>query len=222
MRDIRTLLLVVAALALAFLTAGCANRRQTRTLEAIPEPPPSPVAEPTQPEEAQPQVQATDTIVKIETSKGDIIAKLYDEKAPITAGNFLLLVDGGFYDGLTFHRYDPGFCIQGGDPQGDGFGGPGFSIPLEVSPDLKHDRGVLSMARSREPDSAGSQFFICLGDAHRVGFLDGDYAAFGKVAEGMEVVNSIRIGDKIKTITIRSESPYAADARKAAEQARIH
>ncbi|MCD6359509.1 MAG: peptidylprolyl isomerase [Armatimonadetes bacterium] len=172
-------------------------------------------------EEGAAVTESSDTVVKIATDKGDIVCRIFDEKAPITAGNFLLLVDKGFYDGLTFHRVDPGFVIQGGDPEGNGLGGPGFSIPLEVSEDLKHDRGVLSMARATNPDSAGSQFFICLGDAQRVGFLDMQYAVFGKVIEGMDVVDRIAIGDRMTKVSIESESPYADAARAKAEKARI-
>ena len=217
-----TTVLILVALALAVAIVGCGKREQVQTPEAPPEPPPATtMTEPTQPGEGETEMAAADTVVKIETSRGDIVAKLFDEEAPITAGNFLLLIDRGFYDGLTIHRVDRGFVIQGGDPNGDGFGGPGFSIPLEVSEGLKHDRGVLSMARADPPDSAGSQFFICLGNAQRVGLLDMHYAVFGKVTEGMDVVDKIQIGDVIKKITIESESPHANDARKAAEQARI-
>ncbi len=166
------------------------------------------------------------TIVRIETERGDIVAELFDETMPITAGNFLLLVDEGFYDGLTFHRVEPGFVIQGGDPHGDGSGGPGFSIPLETNPQVAHDRGILSMARTMDPDSAGSQFFICLGGPDSVGHLDPGpgnpgYAAFGRVIEGMDVVDAIRIGDRMVKVTIESESPYADAAREAARQARV-
>ena len=119
--------------------------------------------------------------------------ELYPETAPITCENFEKLVKQGFYDGLTFHRIIPGFMIQGGDPEGTGMGGPGWNIKGEFSSngvknDLKHTRGVISMARSMRPDSAGSQFFIMHEDAPH---LDGQYAAFGKVVEGIEVVDEI-------------------------------
>ncbi len=118
---------------------------------------------------------------------------LYPEIAPISCENFEKLVNQGFYDGLTFHRVIPGFMIQGGCPEGTGMGGPGWTIKGEfaangVKNDLKHTRGVLSMARSMMPDSAGSQFFIMHEDAPH---LDGSYAAFGKVIEGMEAVDEI-------------------------------
>ena len=132
-------------------------------------------------------------IVTIETNKGTIQVELYPEIAPNTVRNFLSLVHKGFYDGTIFHRVIPGFMIQGGDPQGTGMGGPGYSIRGEFSANgfennLKHTRGVLSMARAMHPDSAGSQFFLMVEDAPH---LDGQYAAFGKVVSGMEVVDKI-------------------------------
>lgn len=119
--------------------------------------------------------------------------ELYPETAPITVENFIKLVRDGFYDGLTFHRVIPGFMIQGGCPNGTGTGGPGWHIKGEfasngVENPLKHTRGVISMARAMDPDSAGSQFFIMHQDAPH---LDGQYAAFGKVVEGMDVVDEI-------------------------------
>ena len=124
---------------------------------------------------------------------GDIKAELYPEIAPITVENFVKLAGSGFYNGLTFHRIIPGFMIQGGDPEGTGMGGPGYFIKGEfaangVPNSLIHTRGVLSMARSMMPDSAGSQFFIMHEDAPH---LDGQYAAFGKVIEGIEVVDKV-------------------------------
>lgn len=123
----------------------------------------------------------------------EIKIELFPEKAPITVNNFIKLVKRGFYDGLIFHRVIKGFMIQGGDPQGTGMGGPGYQIKGEfnsngVNNDIKHERGVISMARSQNPDSAGSQFFIMHQDAPH---LDGQYAAFGKVYEGMRVVDEI-------------------------------
>jgi len=134
-------------------------------------------------------------IVKFEMANGGVItAELYPEIAPNTVANFVSLVQSGFYDGLIFHRVIPGFMIQGGDPQGTGMGGPGYTIKGEFARNgfrennLRHKRGVLSMARSMMPNSAGSQFFIMHADAPH---LDGDYAAFGKVTEGLEVVDEI-------------------------------
>ena len=130
----------------------------------------------------------------IEMENGDVMkGELYPEIAPITVENFEKLAGEGFYDGLIFHRVIPGFMIQGGCPQGNGTGGPGYTIKGEfaangVANNLKHTRGVLSMARSMMPDSAGSQFFVMVADAPH---LDGQYAAFGKVTEGMEAADKI-------------------------------
>lgn len=136
----------------------------------------------------------TNPVVTITMTNGDVMkAELYPEIAPNTVNNFISLVQKGFYDGLIFHRVISGFMIQGGDPQGTGMGGPGYSIKGEfamngVRNDLKHTRGVLSMAHSMMPNSAGSQFFIMHANAPH---LDGQYAAFGKVVEGLDVVDKI-------------------------------
>jgi len=153
-------------------------------------------------------------IIEMENG-GTMKGELYPDIAPKTVDNFIKLAEDGFYDGLTFHRVIPGFMIQGGCPKGDGTGGPGWTIKGEFSDngvdnDIAHERGVLSMARSMSPNSAGSQFFIMVADAPH---LDGQYAAFGKVTEGMETADEIvsvktGFGDKpkkpqkIKTITI--------------------
>ena len=155
----------------------------------------------------------------IEMENGDVMkGELYPEIAPLTVENFEKLASDHFYDGLTFHRVIPGFMIQGGCPKGNGTGGPGYSIKGEftangVLNELKHTRGVLSMARSMMPDSSGSQFFVMVDDAPH---LDGQYAAFGKVTEGMEAADKIvsvqrdwndcpREKQVIKTITIVEE-----------------
>ncbi len=141
-----------------------------------------------------------DRIAVIETDKGTIKFNLYEQEAPITTKNFVELAEKKFYDGLTFHRREPGFVIQGGCPNGNGTGNSGKKIKLEVSPKLKHDAaGVVAMARSSDPDSASCQFYITLDPAD---FLDMNYAVFGRVTEGLEVVQSIRVGDKIKSIRI--------------------
>jgi len=138
--------------------------------------------------------KAKNPIVTIEMENGGIItAELYPDIAPNTVNNFVSLIKQDFYNGCIFHRVIPGFMIQGGCPDGTGMGGPGYSIPGEFSNnqfanDLKHTRGVLSMARTMDPDSAGSQFFIMHQDSPH---LDNQYAAFGKVLEGMEVVDAI-------------------------------
>ncbi len=146
-------------------------------------------------------------MVVIEMENGGVIkAEMYPETAPISVENFEKLVKSGFYDGLIFHRVIPGFMIQGGCPQGTGTGGPGWQIKGEftrngVNNPVRHTRGVLSMARANHPDSAGSQFFIMHADAPH---LDGSYAAFGKVVEGMDVVDAVAAapadrGDRPKT-----------------------
>lgn len=155
-------------------------------------------------------------VVTITMENGDVMkAELYPEIAPNTVNNFISLVNKGFYDGLIFHRVIQGFMIQGGCPNGNGMGGPGYTIKGEFSQngfanDLKHTEGVLSMARAMHPDSAGSQFFIM----HKTSpHLDGAYAAFGKITEGMDVVNRIAEEDtdysdrpldeqKIKSMTV--------------------
>ena len=133
-------------------------------------------------------------VVTLETNSGTIKIELYPDKAPNTVNNFISLVKSGFYNGIIFHRVISGFMIQGGDPNGIGTGGPGYSIHGEFAyngfkgNDIKHVRGVISMARSMMPNSAGSQFFIMHKNAPH---LDGQYAAFGKVTEGMDVVDAI-------------------------------
>ena len=135
--------------------------------------------------------------------------ELYPDVAPKSVANFVKLAETGFYDGLTFHRIVPGFVIQGGDPLGNGTGGPGWHIPGEFAAngfknDLKHERGVISWARAQDPNSAGSQFFIMVDDAP---YLDGNYAAFGRLTDGIDVVDQIVAGlhgrkPVMKTVTI--------------------
>ena len=151
-------------------------------------------------------------IVTFTMENGDVMkAELYPEIAPTSVNNFVNLVQKGFYDGLIFHRVIAGFMIQGGDPEGTGMGGPGYSIKGEFASngfknDLKHTRGVLSMARSMRPDSAGSQFFIM----HQTSpHLDGEYAAFGQIIEGMDVVNKIA-----ETATDYSDRPLEEQKMK--------
>ena len=150
-------------------------------------------------------------IVTITMDTGKVIkAELYPETAPNTVNNFISLINKGFYDGLIFHRVIKGFMIQGGCPHGTGTGNPGYSIPGEFDMNgfrnqLKHERGVLSMARSMMPDSAGSQFFIMHQNAPH---LDGQYAAFGKVIEGMDVV------DEIASVKTFRDSPYEKQVMK--------
>jgi cyclophilin family peptidyl-prolyl cis-trans isomerase len=136
----------------------------------------------------------------IETAKGTIKFALHEDKAPTTTANFVELVQKNWYDGLTFHRVEPGFVIQGGCPNGTGTGNSGKRIPLEIHPDLRHDRaGSVAMARSSDPNSASCQFYITLAPTP---FLDDNYAVFGHVTEGQDVVSAIRVGDKITSVRI--------------------
>ncbi len=134
----------------------------------------------------------------IESSKGKIELDLQADLMPVTVANFVKLAENGFYDGLKFHRVED-WVIQGGDPLGTGTGGPGYTIKLETSPQLKNVRGALAMARKSDPDSAGSQFYILREDAS---WLDGQYAVFGKVTSGLDVVDEIRVGDQMTKVTI--------------------
>jgi peptidyl-prolyl cis-trans isomerase B (cyclophilin B) len=159
------------------------------------------------PAQAAKEKKGSDPIVEFDTNKGVIKAVIYQHDAPITSANFLDLVNRKFYDGLTFHRYEPGFCIQGGDPNGNGQGnfvdpatGHVRHIKLEKKENLKHNQaGILAMARSADPDSASCQFYFTLAAAD---FLDTPpgYAAFGKVVEGLDVVMSLRKGDSMKKV----------------------
>lgn len=176
-RRFRISLLLVLAFALA-LAAGCGKRGGTAGSAAG---------------DAAPHSDKN-PVVTIEMDNGQTIRlELFPDIAPNTVNNFISLVRKGFYDGTIFHRVIPGFMIQGGDPEGTGTGGPGYAIKGEFAAngfrnDLKHKRGIVSMARTNEPDTAGSQFFIMVADAPH---LDGQYAAFGNVVEGMDTVDEI-------------------------------
>lgn len=140
----------------------------------------------------------------IHTDKGDIVCELNPDEAPLSVTNFIQLAKGGFYNGLTFHRVVPKFVIQGGDPEGTGSGGPGYTVPAEIG--LPHEEGALAWARlpdqvNPQKRSSGSQFYITL---EKVSFLDGEYTVFGKVTSGMDVVKKIRQGDKIQSIEIKT------------------
>lgn len=136
--------------------------------------------------------------VSIESERGTIDLDLRADLMPLTVANFVKLAEAGFYDGLTFHRVED-WVIQGGDPEGTGVGGPGYTIELETSPELKNVRGAIAMARKTDPDSAGSQFYILREDAD---WLDGDYAVFGNVTSGMEAVDEMQVGDTITKISV--------------------
>ena len=144
-------------------------------------------------------------VATITTSKGNIVVSLDPSAAPQTVNNFVFLANQGFYDGLTFHRVEPGFVIQGGDPLGKGTGGPGYTVPAEIK--LAHVEGAIAMARTSDQvnpkrESSGSQFYITLAATP---FLDGQYTAFGKVTSGMDVVKKIAVGDVIQKIVISEQ-----------------
>lgn len=199
--------LALLFIVIALIAAGCgvnqgkpipggnSNQEQGSGGGATVSPSPSPSPTPTE-ESDEPELLGSDKhpLVTIELSNDQVIKiELYPEIAPNTVNNFVSLIDKGFYDGVIFHRVIPDFMIQGGDPDGNGTGGPGYSIPGEFSANgfenkLKHKRGVISMARSNDPDSAGSQFFIMVADSPH---LDTQYAAFGAVIEGMDAADVI-------------------------------
>ncbi|MBI1362696.1 MAG: peptidylprolyl isomerase [Proteobacteria bacterium] len=143
--------------------------------------------------------------VKMETTEGPVVMELYPDVAPKHVESFKSLIAKGFYDGLTFHRVVPGFVVQGGDPLGTGMGGPGYTIPAEFNK-KHHVRGTVAAARSQDPDSAGSQFYIVL-DENNVRHLDGQYTIFGQVISGMDNVDKIKQGDKMTKLTISETKP---------------
>ena len=162
------------------------------------------------PQMAQAKKAPAAPVVRMETVKGTILIKLFPKEAPISTANFLKLVNKGFYNGLTFHRIadldpsGPSKIVQGGDPKGNGQGGPGYEIKGEftsngVNNPLKHVAGAFAMARSQSNDSAGSQFYICVNPVH---FLDGKYAVFGQVIKGLDVAAKLEMGDKMTKVTV--------------------
>jgi len=157
---------------------------------------PAGAQQPTPPSQGAKKVKES-AVITMEKG-GEIKFDFFPEDAPKTVENFVTLARKGFYDGLVFHRVEPGFVIQGGDPQGNGMGGPGYKIKAEFNKQ-KHVRGAVAMARSNDPDSAGSQFYIVLAPAN---FLDGKYTVFGMVTSGMDVVDKVRVGDKMKSVKI--------------------
>ncbi|MGA7761438.1 MAG: peptidylprolyl isomerase [Candidatus Binataceae bacterium] len=183
-RLIKSTCLVLAAALLAAATCMAAN------LDGVP-------------------VRNTGHYAILDTDRGVIVIEFYPAVAPKTVENFETLTKKGFYNGLTFHRVVPGFVVQGGDPKGDGSGGPGYDLPAEISPAEKHLRGSVATARlgdSVNPDrkSSGSQFYICLEPQPG---LDGQYTLFGGVIEGMAVVDKIQVGDHMKKVTLASQPP---------------
>jgi peptidylprolyl isomerase/peptidyl-prolyl cis-trans isomerase B (cyclophilin B) len=144
---------------------------------------------------------------RITTPKGEIVFTFYPDDAPLHSAAFIKLARAGFYDGTTFHRYEPGFVIQGGDPDGNGTGGPGYNLEAEFN-EHPHIKGTVAMARSSNPNSAGSQFYICLGDAP---FLNRQYTVFGHVIEGQQVVDQIRAGDPMSAVVIEDAGKEAGN-----------
>src|SRR5579862_3520677 len=136
--------------------------------------------------------------VRITTNRGDIVFTLFPDDAPLHTAAFIKLAEAGFYDGLTFHRVEPGFVVQGGDPKGDGTGGPGYKLKAEFNA-RPHVRGTVAMARASQPDSAGSQFYICLDDAR---FLDRQYTVFGQMIDGFDALDAIKRGDTMTSVRI--------------------
>jgi cyclophilin family peptidyl-prolyl cis-trans isomerase len=159
-------------------------------------PSPAGAQQPTPPSQGAKQVKQS-AVITMEKG-GEIKIDFFPADAPKTVENFVKLAKQGFYDGLTFHRVEPGFVVQGGDPKGTGMGGPGYTIKAEFNKQ-PHARGAVAMARTNDPDSAGSQFYIVLAPAN---FLDGKYTVFGTVTSGMDVVDKIRVGDKMKSVKI--------------------
>lgn len=142
--------------------------------------------------------RARNSRVRIATEHGDIVFTFFPDDAPQHVAAFMKLAEAGFYDGLLFHRVEPGFVAQGGDPRGDGTGGPGYNLKAEFNA-RPHVRGTVAMARSSQSDSAGSQFYICLDDAR---FLDGQYTVFGQMTDGFEALDAIRRGDAMKSVRV--------------------
>lgn len=136
--------------------------------------------------------------IRISTPKGDLVFTFYPDDAPQHSAAFMKLSEAGFYDGLTFHRVEPGFVIQGGDPSGNGTGGPGYRLKAEFN-DRPHVRGTVAMARSSDPNSGGSQFYVCLDDAR---FLDKQYTVFGQLIDGFDTLDAIRVGDVMTKVTV--------------------
>lgn len=139
---------------------------------------------------------------RLETSKGEIVFSFYPDDAPQHCAAFIKLSQAGFYDGLKFHRVEPGFVVQGGDPSGNGTGGPGYRLNAEFNT-RPHLRGTVAMARAGDPDSAGSQFYICLDDAR---FLDNQYTVFGQMSAGFDALDAIRVGDVMTKVSIEPRS----------------
>jgi cyclophilin family peptidyl-prolyl cis-trans isomerase/predicted GIY-YIG superfamily endonuclease len=191
---------------LAALASGQVFRRKLRNAPSVPEPPVAahsggnmpPQTPPTGDELDALALEAETVKARIHTKKGDIVFKFYPHDAKQHSAAFIKLARAGFYDGLKFHRVEPKFVIQGGCPQGTGTGGPGYQLMQEFN-DKPHVKGTVAMARSANPNSGGSQFYICIDDAR---FLDKQYTVFGQTLEGQDVVDKIAVGDVMETVTI--------------------
>ena len=202
-----------AAAALLLLGAGCAKTPPASTVGETPPVAPAETGKltvPTTPKKAPmpktwtfpdvlPKEQISNRQIRIATGKGEIIFELFDEEAPRTVSNFVYLAKGGFYDGLTFHRYEPGFVIQGGDPEGTGRGGPGYEF-VDEPVGRKYDAGIVAMANSG-PNTNGSQFFIMLENYP----LPPQYTIFGKVTKGLDAVRNLRAGDVMKDVIVEAK-----------------
>lgn len=199
MKQLITALTCLLATGVLFFAWGCGKKEEPKPATVTPPSSEKPAETATSPAPGK----VAYAIVDVE-GKGKFVIELNLEKAPKTAGNFIKLAKQGFYNGLTFHRVVPDFVVQGGDPNGNGTGGPGYTIPFEET-GLKHEDGAVAMARKGDDkNSAGSQFYICLGPQHQ---LDGDYAVFGKVIQGMDVVRKIQQYDIMKEVTISDTKP---------------
>ena len=200
--------LFVSLLALLLVGAGCSNRTTveipTDTTATTNQEASSTTTMPATSAREFPGVlpddQRLNQIVKIQTDKGEIVIQLYGDTAPKAVSNFISLIQSGFYNGLTFHRREEGFVIQGGDPSGNGTGGPGYTFEDELTDSYTYTRGTVAMA-NRGPDTNGSQFFILLSDYP----LPKKYTIFGTVISGMEVVDQIAVGDKMNTVTVEAK-----------------
>jgi len=190
---------VIAASLVAFIAVSCGTKPEVEVDE---KPKPSAPAPVTAGAEGIAIDDGALPLVSIKTPRGEMVVELFEDDAPNTVANFVNLVEKGFYDGLTFHRVEPGFCIQGGDPAGDGSGGPGYTFPDEISKHKHKGKGVLSMANSG-PDTNGSQFFILLGAAS---WLDGKHSVFGRLIKGRDALDKVRIGDMMECKVIRKRS----------------
>jgi peptidyl-prolyl cis-trans isomerase B (cyclophilin B) len=199
---------VISALAAGLLLLGGGA---TLTFAASMPAPPSPDIKQDEKVEVE-----THPIANMETARGMIRIRLFPEETPKTVANFIKLANKGFYDGLRFHRVEPGFVIQGGDPNGDGSGGPGYTIPDEKNKKLKHIVGAVAMAKSTAPNSAGSQFYIVLGKPAKA--LDGKYTVFGQVIEGQSAAARMNRGDQIYKVTITEPVPTEPEKKPAPEE----